>query len=929
MDYIMSGFGNALNASLTGMNSSAKKTAIASNNIANANTTAYKRFEVNNSAIVSQDGVISGVDSTTRQLVDVQGEFDRTGISTDLAIDGNGFAIVTDGFTGSAPKNIFVTRDMSFRKDNTNKLVNSSGFYLLAWQVDADGNLPGTKSLLSSLDGVDIIGWTSKASATTEVEFAANLVPQQSVVGNSVGNINILNRGLKLSPINAYASSTDILYENPVNSLSAGEGLEVTIGNPDGKGVSTKKIMYGGFATTFSFSNSGTNLTTAVGGQLAGDTIQMSYGNQVLTVTRGSGATNRDVLQNIADQINATTPSSNGLQAQIFDLGTTTQLYISPTNINQSVTFSGTLAFRNQMGLDDSKNIPAFTPDIQGVTVGRFATLKQLATSLTQMGVTASVNDDPATGANLALSSSRPVAFNNYQPLGKNSDFLSEFGLPTGYLNSTYDSYLASNNMAGGSFLPHFSQNITVYDSMGNSHNILLGFLKTGINTWAVEVYAVDPLSVNIPGRTDGLLMASTITFDGVGNFSSIQPVSQSAYSNSISSPNTALGATLGQTFVVGVGSSSYTFTYGSLSAQSTAVSSSGTGLTGTSTDTLTINIGTSTYNIARGGGVNNEEVLINIANQINQTSGPEAARAKIISNALTGQIWLEIVAADSTQAVAFGQTGTLGTNLGITSANDIAANSFSTLYELAEQINTTQGPTSIRASVVPGSVSSTYSIKIEPINSNFYLSFGGTSAAINAPLGTGATQTIGAALGLQNTTANRQLVGLDQPLTVNWSNIVGANPSVITFNLGVPGSTSGMNQSSGTYSVIRAHQNGVSTGDLTGVTIDPEGWITASFSNTLTRKIYKIPVGDFANPNGLTQVQGNVFKISANSGPLNLKEAGMNGAGKFIPGAIEGSNVDLAAELSSLIEIQHTYQGSAKIMGVTDKLMERLLNAF
>jgi len=882
MDYIMSGFGNALNASLTGMNSSAKKTAIASNNIANANTTAYKRFEVNNSAIVSQDGVISGVDSTTRQLVDVQGEFDRTGISTDLAIDGNGFAIVTDGFTGSAPKNIFVTRDMSFRKDNTNKLVNSSGFYLLAWQVDADGNLPGTKSLLSSLDGVDIIGWTSKASATTEVEFAANLVPQQSVVGNSVGNINILNRGLKLSPINAYASSTDILYENPVNSLSAGEGLEVTIGNPDGKGVSTKKIMYGGFATTFSFSNSGTNLTTAVGGQLAGDTIQMSYGNQVLTVTRGSGATNRDVLQNIADQINATTPSSNGLQAQIFDLGTTTQLYISPTNINQSVTFSGTLAFRNQMGLDDSKNIPAFTPDIQGVTVGRFATLKQLATSLTQMGVTASVNDDPATGANLALSSSRPVAFNNYQPLGKNSDFLSEFGLPTGYLNSTYDSYLASNNMAGGSFLPHFSQNITVYDSMGNSHNILLGFL-----------------------------------------------VSQSAYSNSISSPNTALGATLGQTFVVGVGSSSYTFTYGSLSAQSTAVSSSGTGLTGTSTDTLTINIGTSTYNIARGGGVNNEEVLINIANQINQTSGPEAARAKIISNALTGQIWLEIVAADSTQAVAFGQTGTLGTNLGITSANDIAANSFSTLYELAEQINTTQGPTSIRASVVPGSVSSTYSIKIEPINSNFYLSFGGTSAAINAPLGTGATQTIGAALGLQNTTANRQLVGLDQPLTVNWSNIVGANPSVITFNLGVPGSTSGMNQSSGTYSVIRAHQNGVSTGDLTGVTIDPEGWITASFSNTLTRKIYKIPVGDFANPNGLTQVQGNVFKISANSGPLNLKEAGMNGAGKFIPGAIEGSNVDLAAELSSLIEIQHTYQGSAKIMGVTDKLMERLLNAF
>ncbi|MDF3047949.1 MAG: hypothetical protein K0R73_1067 [Candidatus Midichloriaceae bacterium] len=925
----MSGFGNALNASLTGMNSSARKTAIASNNIANANTNAFKRFEVNNSAIVSQDGVISGVDSTTRQLVDVQGEFDRTGISTDLAIDGNGFAIVTDGFVGTNPKNILVTRDMSFRKDNTNKLVNSSGFYLLAWQVDASGNLPNTKSLLSSLNGVDIIQWTSKASSTTEVDFAANLVPQQTVVGNSVGNINILNRGLTASPINAYAYSTDLLYENPTNSLSAGEGLEVTIGNPDGIGVSTKKLMYGGFATTFAFNNSANTLTTAIAGQLATDTIQISYGSQVLTVTRGTGTTNRAVLQNIADQINATSSGSNGLQAQVFDLGTTTQLYIAPTTISQAVTFTGTLAFRNQIGLDDSKNIPAFVPDTQGITIGRFATLKQLSTLLTQMGITTSVNDDPAVGANVTLSSAQPVAFSNYQPLGKNSDFLSEFGLPNGYLQSTYDPYLASNNMAGGNFLSHFSQNITIYDSMGNAHNIMLAFLKTGINKWAVEVYSVDPLSVNIPGRTDGLLMASTITFDGVGNFSSIQPVSQSAYSSALSSPHTSLGATPGQTFVIDVGTASYTFTYGSLSALSTAVSPSGVGLTGVSTDTLDITIGSSTYNIARGAGTTNEEVLINMASQINQTSGADAVRAKVVSNPISGQIWLEIVGSDSTQAISFGQTGTVGTNLGITAANDIAANSFSTLYELAEQINTTQGPIAVQASVVPGATSGTYSIKISPVNNNFYLTFGGTSASINAPLGTGATQTISTALGLQNTTSARQLVSVDQPLTVNWSNTVGANPSVITFNLGIPGSTSGMSQSSGTYSVIMANQNGVYTGDLTGISIDPEGWIIASFSNTLTRKIYKIPVGDFANPNGLTQVQGNVFKISANSGPLNLKEAGINGAGKFIPGAIEGSNVDLTAELANLIEIQHAYQGSAKILGATDKLVERLLNSF
>lgn len=926
----MPGFNSALNSSLSSMDASARRTAVTSSNIANANTNAYKRFEVCASGIVSQGGMVSGVDTSTRQLVDTQGEFCRTDTSTDLAIEGEGFAIVTDGFNNATPKDIFVTRDLSFRKDNSNMLVNASGYYLLAWSVDANGNLPTTKSLLSSLNGVNVFQWTSQASSTTEVDFGANLISQQSVVGNSVGNINIINRGIKPSPINAYALSTDMLYANPINSLTEGEGIELTIGQPNGQSAVTKKIMFGGFAQTFSFINSATNLTTAVGGQLAGDTVQLSYGNQSISVTRGTGATNREVLQNIADQINANSPSSNGVQAQIFDLGTTTQLYIAPTNINQSLIFSGTAAFRNQLGLDDSKNVAAFTPDVQGVTIGRFSTLKQLCTVLNSAGVSATINDDEAIGANITLLSSSPIAFNNYQPLGRNSDFLTEFGLPQGYMPSTYDPYISGKNMASGGFNSHFSQNITIYDSMGNAHNILLAFIKTGVNQWGVEVYAVDPLAVNIPGRTDGLLMASTITFDGAGNFSSILAAPQYSYSSPTLVPNLPLGATAGQTFTVGVGSSSYSFNYGNLIANSSLLTAAGVGLAGVAGDTLDITVGSTTHNIARGAGTTNIDVLNNMAAQINQTIGPDAICAKIMSNTLTGQIWLDIRAADSTQAVTFAQTGTIGTNLGITAADNIASNSFQSLYELAEQINTTQGPTAIRATVIPGGPNNgSYVLKVAPVNSSFYMSFGGTAGAINPPLGTGSSQTIASALGLNNTLPAQQLVSINQPLTINWSNIIGANPNVIDFNWGTFGTASGMGQSSGTYSILKANQNGVSTGDLTGVEIDKDGWVTAAFSNSLTRKIYKIPVGDFANPNGLTQMPGNVFRISSTSGPLNLKEAGLNGAGTFVPGALEGSNVDLGKELTSLIFTQHVYQGSAKIMGVTDKLLDHLMSSF
>ncbi len=924
----MPGFNSALNASLSSMNANAKRTSIASSNIANAGTNAYKRFEICASAVVSQGSSVGGVDTTTRQLVDTQGEFDRTEIATDLAIEGNGFAIVTDGFTDSTPKNIFVTRDLSFRRDKSNMLVNASGFYLLAWDVDANGHLPSTKSLLSSLNGVNVFQWTSQASSTTEIEFGANLVSQQPVVGNSVGSINIINRGLKPSPINSYASSNDILYSNPNNSLTEGEGLEITIDQANGQKAATKKIIFGGFAQTSTFSNTATNLTTAVSGQLATDNIQLSYGNQTLVVTRGNGATNRDVLQNIADQINGA--GSSGVQAQIFDLGTTTQLSIAPTNINQSLNFSGTVNFRNQLGLDDSKNVLAFTADAQGATIGRFSTLKQLSTLLNSAGITATINDDRPIGANITLLSSAPVAFNNYQPLGRNSDFLSELGLSQGYMTSSYDPYLSSKNMASGSFTSHFSQNVTIYDSMGNAHNILLAFLKTGVNQWGVEIYAVDPLSVNIPGRTDGLLMASTITFDGAGNFSSIQPAAQYAYSNPVSIPNAPLGATLGQTFTITVGSSAYSFNYGNSVASSSFFGSNGNDLVGAAGDTLDITIGSVTQNITRGNGATNIAVLNHMASQINQTVGSDALTAKVMSNSLTGQVWLDIRAADSTLAVSFSQTGTIGTALGITSADNILANSFESLYELAEQINTTQGPTAVRARVIPGGANnSSYIMKIAPVNSSSYMSFGGTAAVINSPLGTASVQTIASALGLNNTLPTQQLVSIDQPLTINWSSIIGANPNFISFNWGAFGTSEGMGQSSGTYSVLKANQNGVSTGDLTSIDIDKDGVITASFSNSLTRKIYKIPVGDLANPNGLSQMPGNVFRISSTSGPLNLKEAGVNGAGIFLSGALEGSNVDLGRELTSLIFTQHVYQGSAKIMGVTDKLLDRLMNSF
>lgn len=924
------GLNSAINASLSSMNESSSKVNVVSGNISNTDTTSYKGSESYNQSLVGASGTSSGgVSSISRQLIDQAGDMSRTGVGTDLAIEGQGFVIVVDSFDeNSKPRNLYVTRDMSFRKDNTNRLVNASGYYLMAWGIDANGKLPETKSLVSSLESVDVTQLVSEASATTTVKFGANLRSEESVTGGGVANINIVNRTPKTSALNAYLAPDDIIYPNATNSLTKGEGLTLTITQVgDATAQTTKQIVYGGFADTMTFINSNNDLTTAVGGQLSTDQITIQYGNNSLNVTRGAGTTNLAVLQNIADQINNNTPSTNGIRARVIDVNGSTTLLISPTNINQSVNFTGNIGFRNALGLDDTKNIPSFSPDANGVVVARFATMKQFADALSNAGLSADVNYNEAVGVNIAVKSANPVAFNNYQPLGKGSDFLAEFGLSKGYLRSEYDPYDSTQNIAGGKFSSQFSQNITIYDSMGNQHNLMIGFVKTNVNEWGVEVYSTDKQAVDIPGRTDGLLVAGKVTFDGKGHFNSIERVTQYSYSKDVTSPEALLGCTAGQTLNVVVGSTTHSFTYGSMIASGSAVSPSGTTLVGTAADTLDITVSGTTYNIARGAGTTDYDVLINMRDQINATSGPSSIHADVIYDNNSLQYHLNIRPSDSTLAVSFAQTGTIGTNLGITGADDIIANSFNSIYDLVEQMNATQGPTAIKAEVVSGSATGTYKLRIEPVNSNYYLSFSGSTANINAPLGTGMATTISAALGLNDTSSSAQLTGLDEELTINWANTIGAEPNKITFGWGNLGGTDGLGQVSGNYSVKNASQNGVSTGNLTGISIDSDGWIIAAFSNSMTRQIYKIPVADFPNANGLKALPGNIFMISQDSGPLNLKEAGIDGAGTFVAGALEGSNVDIASELAKLIFAQRQYQSSAKVINVVDKLMEELVH--
>ncbi len=134
----------ALKAAATGMQAQQTRVEVISNNLANVNTTGFKRsrahFEDLLYQTVQDATTVDGADASTTpaiqvgrgtrlaavQRVELQGTIEQTGRPLDLAIEGPGYFQVTlpDGTTG-------YTRDGSFTISDQGVLVNNAGYTLL------------------------------------------------------------------------------------------------------------------------------------------------------------------------------------------------------------------------------------------------------------------------------------------------------------------------------------------------------------------------------------------------------------------------------------------------------------------------------------------------------------------------------------------------------------------------------------------------------------------------------------------------------------------------------------------------------------------------------------------------------------------------------------------------------------------------------
>lgn len=121
--------------------------------------------------------------------------------------------------------------------------------------------------------------------------------------------------------------------------------------------------------------------------------------------------------------------------------------------------------------------------------------------------------------------------------------------------------------------------------------------------------------------------------------------------------------------------------------------------------------------------------------------------------------------------------------------------------------------------------------------------------------------------------------------------------------------------------------QDGYTSGELTSISFDEKGILTAAYSNGESFAGGQVALTRFRNTQGLNALNGGVWKESTTSGnPIDgAPTEGRFGAIK--PGALEESNVDLTAELVNMIVAQRSYQANAQTIKTQDQVLSTLVS--
>ena len=215
-----------------------------SNNIANVNTVGYKASRVSFADLMYQDSIGKGSSVTSAEKQYTQGTLNVTGSSYDVALDGDGFFVVSNvNSTGTSES--YYTRAGNFRMGDNGTLQDASGNEVQGWAlstIDKTADVTSTNSNLSSFtDDFTQIAGNQIIQFKNKIETYAAKMSDYSTTAKSdsteLTGSGVKTQSAKISDIEAlttnYSSALSAYALNPESVSSPSIAQSTLIDYPD------------------------------------------------------------------------------------------------------------------------------------------------------------------------------------------------------------------------------------------------------------------------------------------------------------------------------------------------------------------------------------------------------------------------------------------------------------------------------------------------------------------------------------------------------------------------------------------------------------------------------------------------------------------------------------------------------------------------
>ena len=226
-----------------------------SNNIANVNTVGYKSSRVSFADLMYQDSIGKGSKVTSAEKQFTQGSLNITGSSYDMALNGDGFFVVSNkSSTGTSAE--YYTRAGNFRMGDNGTLQDSNGNEVQGWALSAidpesdvtstNDNLTSFTDIFTQIAGNQIVQYTDKVET-----YAAKISDYSSTaVGDSseLSGSGVKSQSAKISDIEtlitAYSSALEAFAINPEATETPSIAQSTAIDFPDSQLASEGNQIY-------------------------------------------------------------------------------------------------------------------------------------------------------------------------------------------------------------------------------------------------------------------------------------------------------------------------------------------------------------------------------------------------------------------------------------------------------------------------------------------------------------------------------------------------------------------------------------------------------------------------------------------------------------------------------------------------------------